>query len=199
MSKEYTDKINKSVEHLKMKLNVGCFGDYRKGWVNLDVNLFSVADVYHDLNVYPYPFEDNIFDYICAWQVMEHLNEFYKPLEELWRISKDKAIISIMVPYWHSYTSFMPEHKIFFNTETFQHFKNKDTYHEHHGIHADFNVKSIRLITAESTNHKVFNWLSKKVFEPLCNINLLFSEMFLSKIFPINLIVYELEVIKLLK
>ena len=47
-----------------MKLNLGCGRDIREGYVNLDKAGLDGVDVVHDLNVFPYPFEDNEFDEI---------------------------------------------------------------------------------------------------------------------------------------
>jgi SAM-dependent methyltransferase len=88
-----------------MKLNLGCDIDYRAGWVNLD-NYGGKADVVHDLNVFPYPFEDGVFDYILASHVLEHLKDLPRVMKELWRICKKGAIIDIKVPYYNNYNAF---------------------------------------------------------------------------------------------
>ena len=89
------------------KLNLGCDTDYRKGWVNLDKTYNLKADVKHDLDVFPYPFDDNEFDYILAQDVLEHLSNPLEVMKELWRIAKPKAIIEINVPYWNNHTAWV--------------------------------------------------------------------------------------------
>jgi SAM-dependent methyltransferase len=88
-----------------MKLNLGCDLDYRKDWINLD-NYEGRADVVHDLNIFPYPFEDNVFEYIYASHVVEHLEDVPRVLKELWRISKEGGVIEIKVPYYNNYNAF---------------------------------------------------------------------------------------------
>ena len=60
----------------------------------LDIDPDAGADVVHDLNVTPYPFEDDSFDEIPACEVLEHLGSqgdwraFFAQFYELWRILK---------------------------------------------------------------------------------------------------------------
>ena len=70
------------------KLNIGCGKDYREGWVNLDYDNSIKADVYHNLNKYPYPFKENTFDIVVASQIIEHVFEQDRALEEIKRVLK---------------------------------------------------------------------------------------------------------------
>ena len=70
------------------KLNLGC-GQYPKpGYVNLDMVNLQGVDIIHNLNNYPYPFNENEFDEVLCHHVLEHLEDIVKPLEEIWRITK---------------------------------------------------------------------------------------------------------------
>lgn len=107
-----------------MKLNLGCGNNYREGFVNLDDGNCR-ADVYHDLNVVPYPFEDNQFSYILAQQVLEHVNrsKWFDIVRELHRISKPNAIWEVMTPYALSDNFFTdPTHSMPFTLRTFDFF-----------------------------------------------------------------------------
>ena len=42
-----------------MKLNLGCGKDYIDGWVNVDFYDDSKCDVTHDLEEFPWPWEDD--------------------------------------------------------------------------------------------------------------------------------------------
>ena len=42
-----------------MKLNLGCGHDYVDDWVNVDFYDNSKCDVVHDLEEFPWPWEDN--------------------------------------------------------------------------------------------------------------------------------------------
>jgi len=68
-------------------LELGCVP--KKLWprsVAVDVNSSAVADVLHDLNVFPYPFPDNSFDVVIAEHVIEHLDDVVRVVEDMHRI-----------------------------------------------------------------------------------------------------------------
>jgi len=52
----------------------------------------------HDLNNYPYPFEDNSFDFILFSHVLEHLYSPILALNECYRILKPNGILLLWVP-----------------------------------------------------------------------------------------------------
>ena len=55
------------------KLNLGSGQFPKQSYVNLDINSNAKADVFHDLNNFPYPFRNNSFSLIEADHVLEHL------------------------------------------------------------------------------------------------------------------------------
>lgn len=98
------------------KLNFGCGKDIREGWINVDRQKGKGVDCSFDFNEFPYPFENNTFDYILLKNVLDHLQDCRKVLDELWRISKPLAKIKIIVPYYNcrsAYNDFNLKH--FFN------------------------------------------------------------------------------------
>lgn len=84
------------------KLNFGCGTNILKGFVNVDVQKAPQIDKSFNFEKFPYPLEDNTFDYIIADNVLEHLSHLDKVVEELWRISKPNAKIRVIVPYWNA-------------------------------------------------------------------------------------------------
>ncbi len=86
-------------------LNVGCGNDILDGYINLDAVKLDGVDVVHDLTVFPWPFADDYFEEIRMINVLEHLPDTVKVMEELWRISKDGASVVIRVPYWNCWQS----------------------------------------------------------------------------------------------
>lgn len=120
---------------MKNCLNLGCEKEYRESdneyqWVNLDFDKRVKTDVCHDLNKIPYPFKSNTFDEILASMVLEHLDNPYDVMMELYRISKDKGLIYIMVPYFSSFMNPVElEHKKGFCYMTFgEWYFNKELY-----------------------------------------------------------------------
>lgn len=106
------------------KLNLGCGDDYREGYVNVD-NGHCKKDVDHDLENFPYPFEDNSFSEIVMQHCIEHISRENFPVlvKELHRISKPGATLHISAPYYlsrNAYTDFT--HKNFMTEESFSYF-----------------------------------------------------------------------------
>lgn len=104
-----------------MELLLGCGNDRRKKitinnvmkaeWdelVTLDIDPECKPDVVHDLNVCPYPFADNTFDEIHAYEVLEHCGRqgdfrfFFRQFEEFWRILRPGGLFVASVPCWDS-------------------------------------------------------------------------------------------------
>jgi SAM-dependent methyltransferase len=82
-----------------------------KDWTNLttlDIDPSCNPDVVWDLNVLPYPFEDNTFDEIHAYESLEHCGRqgdwrfFFAQFEELHRILKPDGLLCGTVPAWDS-------------------------------------------------------------------------------------------------
>ena len=56
------------------KLNLGCGNDIKEGYINLDVVDYGGNQI-HDLNSFPYPFEDNTFDFITCYSVIPYIEK----------------------------------------------------------------------------------------------------------------------------
>lgn len=169
-----------------MKLNIGAENDYKEGWVNLDFDRRFKADVYWDLNNFPYPFKDNTFEEILASAVLEHVDNFYKVMRELHRISKDKAKIYILLPHGSDVTLTWGEveHKRGFSIHTFGSiWCNKELWNL-------FEVKK-RKITF-SIKYKIAN----SIINPLVNLSPVFYERIWCHYLPCSDVVFVLEVIK---
>ncbi|HXP51710.1 MAG TPA: methyltransferase domain-containing protein, partial [Bacteroidia bacterium] len=82
------------------KLNLGCGIDYREGFVNVDFHSHIKIDVQHDLNIVPYPFKDEEFDFILASHVLEHLDKPFVIMKELHRILKKDGKLHLKVPHF---------------------------------------------------------------------------------------------------
>ena len=86
-----------------IKLNVGCGGDVRKNWINLDNHDANGADVIFDLNeIYKgnkMPFPDNHFDYVYCSHVLEDFVEPVPIMDELVRVCKVGGEIEIRTPF----------------------------------------------------------------------------------------------------
>jgi len=86
-------------------VNLGCGFNHRVGYINVDAFDNCNPDVLHDLNQFPYPFEDNSVDSISAHHVFEHLEDWWGALKECARILKPGGTLHIHVPHDSSTTA----------------------------------------------------------------------------------------------
>ena len=77
-------------------------------FVTLDFDETTGCDVVHDLNIVPYPFNDDRFDEVHVYEVLEHLGEqgdyraFFNQMAEFWRILKPNGWLIGTCPNWDS-------------------------------------------------------------------------------------------------
>lgn len=114
------------------ELQLGC-GDYPlDGAVNHDLTKHADhVDVTHDLNVLPWPWENNEFTRIVAIDVFEHLRiDIQEWLDECWRILTPGGKLELRVPYYAHENAFTdPTHRRFFTAKTFDYWdKSKPMY-----------------------------------------------------------------------
>ncbi len=86
--------------HENKKLNLGCAGFKKPGYINVDWQSIVTPDVSHNLNVYPYPFADNEFDLVDAFHIIEHLDRPFSALTEIHRILKPGGTLHLKVPHF---------------------------------------------------------------------------------------------------
>ena len=84
------------------RLHLGCGNEILPGWINHDLADLPGVDVVHDLDSYPWPFEDDRFAEVRMHHVLEHLAEPVRAIEELHRITGDGGTVEVRVPYWNS-------------------------------------------------------------------------------------------------
>jgi SAM-dependent methyltransferase len=81
------------------------------GWTDLttmDHDPDCGADVVHDLEDLPWPFDDNSFDEVHAYEVLEHLGSqgdykrFFAHFGEIYRVLKPNGLLAATCPSWRS-------------------------------------------------------------------------------------------------
>jgi len=158
-----------------MKLNLGCGSDYRQGYINVD-RVSGVADVVHDLNVFPYPWPDNSADEVVARHVLEHLEDIRKVMDELWRILKPGGQLLIYVPHFSHFQALThPEHRHAFHYNSFQMFTPQS---DERYTNCLWEVQRVRL----QFNNGVLGWFFNRHKH-------LYTTTFLAYLFP----AYEIE------
>ena len=99
-------------------LDVGCGSAKFPGAVGMDISADTDADVVHDLNTFPYPFADGRFDQVLMQDVLEHVAEPIKVIDELVRICRPGARIQLRTPHFSSLLAYSdPTHTHYFSAE----------------------------------------------------------------------------------
>jgi predicted SAM-dependent methyltransferase len=181
---------------MKKILDLGCGNRKKEGAIGVDINPDTNADVVHDLNTFPYPFDDSMFEEIYADNVIEHLDSVLKVMEEIHRISKPSARIVIKIPYFRSRYAFIdPTHKHYLTVESFSYF---DPSHIHHTLYnysnCLFETKKIKF--NEDFEDNGLKGLFNKLFLHFCNKYPNFYEHYLSHFFPLDELTFYLKTIK---
>jgi len=169
-------------------LDLGCGNKKFPGAIGIDINPLSDADVIHDLNKLPYPFKDSVFDEIIADNVIEHLDDVIKSMEELSRISKPGARIKIIVPYFRSRWAYIdPTHRHHFTVESFAYFD------PHHIICKRYKYSKVRFkVEKVIFNERLKNGVIKSAFVSIANRWPIGYEMYLSHVFPLDELTFYL-------
>ncbi len=112
---------------MKRVLDIGCGKDKHRiegtKVIGVDVDPDSDADVIHDLNRIPWPFDDDEFDEAICQDILEHLDNILPVMQEINRISRQGSTVKIRTPHYSSYYAYDdPTHKHRFGYYTFDRF-----------------------------------------------------------------------------
>jgi hypothetical protein len=96
----------------EIRLNLGCGKNHKDGYINVDK--YGDPDIQHDLELFPWPWDDSSVSQILLNHVLEHLGQetetYLNIMKELYRVCVDQALITIVVPH--------PRHDDFINDPT---------------------------------------------------------------------------------
>jgi len=91
--------------------------------VNVDLVEATSPDVVHNLNVTPWPFPENRFSEVLAFDVFEHLDNIVSVMEEVHRVCSDGAILKVTVPHFSCANAFTdPTHRHYFGAFSLDYF-----------------------------------------------------------------------------
>lgn len=104
-------------------IHLGCGLKKIEGAVGVDMRSDTQADIIHDLNKFPYPFSNSEFNRVICDNILEHLEDIIKVMEEIHRIAKIGSKVVVIVPHFSSDDSFTDiTHKHFFSRRSFDYF-----------------------------------------------------------------------------
>lgn len=155
--------------------------------VNLDIVPDTNPDIIHDLDKMPWPVPKDHFREVWAYDVIEHLDDIVKIMEEINRVCADGAIVKVTVPHFSCVNAFTdPTHRHFFSTSTFDYFTGQNKF----GYYAKckFRKRIASLIFHPSLINRIVQWFANRWKETY--------ERRWAWIFPAWFLYFELEVIK---
>lgn len=93
-------------------------GDQKQGWINVDIDKGCNPDIVRDLDK-GLPFDTNSADYVRASHVIEHVDDVFFFMYEIWRVSKHGGTVEIIAPNHAHLMSIYPNHKRFIRPQYF--------------------------------------------------------------------------------
>ena len=157
------------------------------GAVRVDINPGTSPDVLHDLNKIPWPLDDDAFDLIYCTDIIEHLTDVVKTMEEIHRVARTGARVFITTPHFscaNAYTDPTHRHRLgFFSFDYFTGQNQWDFYTK-----VGFKKMKADLIFYPKLKNKLIRRIAQKF--PA------FYEEHLTWMFPAWYMSFELEVIK---
>lgn len=177
----HSDSVNKR-PHI---LDIGCGAAKIPGAIGIDVRPGLEVDVVHNLNVYPWPFEDNTFDKCIFSGSLECLDSVLKSMEEVHRITRPGGRVEIHTTHFAASNSYWdPLQKWHFSYYTFDYFLEDFTY----PIYTDRKYRMIRkefIFSRKWGLGRILSTLSTRRYEK-----------YYARRFPPYRLFFELEVIK---
>ena len=177
-----------------MKLNLGCGKVRKEGYVNIDKISDSAVDLVCDFTR-GLPFEDNSVDEIYARHMLQQILDYDRVMEEIYRVCKKGALVTLIAPYFSSYAAHAPDHVRFFNFSSFDIFdKNKQTRWKK-SQHIEFKIKKIEFRFQRFGAYNPLN-LFNSFFSFLAHKKPYLYERVFSNLYPAYEIEFVLEAVK---
>ncbi len=157
------------------------------GGITVDISPRTSPHVLHDLNSVPWPFDDGTFDVIYCKDILEHLEDLPRTMEEIHRIARQGATVHITTPHFSSSNSYTdPTHRHHLGLFSFDYFTDQSEL--------DYYSKGrFRLLGRRLFFHP---GMKNPLLWRLANRHPGFYERHLAWIFPAWFMSFELEVLK---
>jgi SAM-dependent methyltransferase len=170
-------------------LDIGCGLRKIPGALTIDKDINVKPDILWDLNVYPYPLEDNTFDIIYANDIIEHLIEPDNMIKEIWRIGIPGAEVNINTVFASGRNCYHElQHKRGFISTSFERYID--------GAVAMSTKEKFKLLGCEyEPGIYRQHWWDRSLIQ-LANENKEYYEARFMWIYPLETISYKLEIIK---
>ena len=89
----------------KLCLDVGCGDNLQPGFVGMDKRKLENVDIVHDIEVFPWPIEDEVVSVIMMSHLVEHIKPWLQLdlINEAWRVLEPEGLLLISTPYGGSF------------------------------------------------------------------------------------------------
>jgi SAM-dependent methyltransferase len=173
----------------KRVLDIGCGRNKFPGSTGIDHAGASDADLFHDLNHFPYPVADDAFEVVLMRNVIEHIQNIVGLMEEVHRVGSPGARVVITTPHFSSLYSYQdPTHVRHLAYDSLDYFT-ENTRHTNF-----YSLERFRMVDRSLDFGRSFP------FSHIARLLFALSEHKYEKhfafIFPCNSIAFQLEVIK---
>lgn len=136
-----------------IKLDIACGQNKQPGFVGVDIAPCAGVDVVHDLEQYPWPFDDNSVEEAFCSHYVEHTKCLMKFMNELHRIMVPGGKVTILAPYYTSMRCWQdPTHTRAISEASFLYYNadwRKMNKLDHYPITADFDFSYGYVITSD--------------------------------------------------
>ena len=178
-------------------LDLGCGRDKLPGAVGMDQNPRSDADIIHDLDRTPWPLAADSFDFVRAQDVLEHVQDFFGVMEEIYRVCRDGAEILVRMPFMSSlHFATDPTHRRAGTSGTFDYFDPTRPLGRYTYTSARFERVAFHYGRFyPGAVGKLFK-LADRVLVPYCERHATSYEHYFAYVYPMHDVTYTLRVIK---
>jgi SAM-dependent methyltransferase len=176
--------------HDKRVLHIGCGGSKIKGATGIDILALPGIDIVHDLDSYPWPVDERVYDVVYAHSVVEHISDIVALIEEIWRVLKPGGRLVIVAPYFRSVDAFTdPTHTHFFTSRSLDYFTDEPS-------------TLARYVYSPKRFHKTGFWFGwphnprnpiRRFFKRWMTNHQKLYDQYLSLLYPVSIVVWELE------
>ena len=173
----------------KKILDIGCGTSKVDGALGIDFNSNTDADIFHDLNVFPYPFDDAVFDEIHIKGTLFLLDNPVKVMEEIHRLLSPKGNVIVLQPYFRSIWNYVdPWAKNFGTVHSFAFYDRDDLICQRYQ-YSTARFKTIRIVFNEGLKNRFFT----KLVMAYAHRYPRRYELYFSHIYPLSIITHYLE------
>ena len=173
-------------------LDIGCGNRRLPGARGVDILSLPAVDVVHDLARFPWPFADSSIDLVLANHFLEHSEDVVRTMEEVYRILSPGGRFVIQVPYFRSVDAINdPTHRRFFSSQSLDYFIEGSKLFDYHYANACFARRGF----CYGWPHPSKNPL-KRFGKALITRHPHFYDQYLSLLFPMKCLTWELEAVK---